>query len=68
MLIDIENFDVKEYMKYLLRSKFKDLEDKDHFPYSVLTFYVCVALHLVVREILFYFYGEGSEADFTPVQ
>jgi hypothetical protein len=36
VLIDVDNFKFKEYIKYLLRNKFKDLEIKDHFPYRVI--------------------------------
>jgi hypothetical protein len=36
LLIDIDKFDLKEYLKFLLRTKFDDLEDKDVFPSRVL--------------------------------
>lgn len=36
LLVDLENFDTKEYMKHLMKTKLQDLEEKDIFPYRVI--------------------------------
>ncbi|CAD8059505.1 unnamed protein product [Paramecium sonneborni] len=36
VLIDIDKFNFFEYIKFLFKSKFDDLEEKDQFPYRAL--------------------------------
>lgn len=60
LLIDVETFELIPYLKYLMKTKWDDLEPKDEFLYRVLQLYLFFVLHIILKETLFYFYEENT--------